>query len=194
MNEVEIKFRVASLTALRRELRRAGFRLVTRRTHEVNTLYDLPGQPLRNRGELLRLRRYGRVWTLTFKGRARIGRHKARDEFETRIHDGPAMESILSATGFSAGFCYEKFRTEFADRRGHVVIDETPIGNFAEIEGPPRWIDSIARKLRLSPDDYITDSYAGLFMQWKLRTGSQAKNLLYAEVKKEPGSVARKRP
>jgi adenylate cyclase class 2 len=182
MQEVEIKFRIAGLPALRRSLRAAGFRVATRRTHEMNTLYDLPGNPLRTRGELLRLRLYGKHWTVTHKARAIVGRHKSRTEIETRVTDGAALEAILQACGFQPGFRYEKFRTELTDGRGHVVIDETPIGNFAEIEGPPRWIDQIARRLQIKPAQYITDSYAGLFFQWKSQTGSKAQNMLFAEV------------
>jgi len=59
-NEVEIKFRVDDLRRLARKLKAAGFRLVTPRTREINTLYDLPGAVLRNRKELLRLRQYGK--------------------------------------------------------------------------------------------------------------------------------------
>ena len=47
--EVEIKFRIGDLMALTRALKRAGFRRITRSTHEVNSLYDLPGQQLRAR-------------------------------------------------------------------------------------------------------------------------------------------------
>ena len=46
--EIEIKFRVDDVRALARRLRSAGFRQVTRRTHESNTLYDLPGQSCEN--------------------------------------------------------------------------------------------------------------------------------------------------
>jgi adenylate cyclase class 2 len=185
MQEVEIKFRISDLRSLKRALRKIGFHLATGRTHEMNTLYDLTGNPLRRRGELLRLRQYGKVWTVTFKSRARLGRHKSRTEIETRVADGPAFAAILLAAGFKPAFAYEKFRTEFTDARGHVVIDETPIGVFGEIEGPPRWIDSIASKLQIEKADYLTDSYAGLFFQWKLQTKSKAENMLYAEVKKK---------
>jgi inorganic triphosphatase YgiF len=65
--EIEIKFRVANLAGLARKLRRVGFRVVTKRTLEMNTLYDLPGEVLRRRRELLRLRHYGSEWTLTHK-------------------------------------------------------------------------------------------------------------------------------
>ena len=70
--EIEIKFRVADLRALARKLRAAGFRVTTRRTHEMNTLYDLPGGVLRARKELLRLRKYGSQWTLTHKSKSRL--------------------------------------------------------------------------------------------------------------------------
>ena len=81
-NEVEIKFLVADARALARRLRTAGFRLVTRRTHEMNVLYDLPGHPLRRRGEILRLRKYGNRWTFTHKSKGTAKRHKSRQELD----------------------------------------------------------------------------------------------------------------
>ena len=89
--EIEIKFRIPSIPALSRRLRAAGFRLVTRRTHEMNTLYDLPGQVLRQRGDLLRLRKYGSEWVLTHKAKGTAGRHKSRVETETKITDGKGL-------------------------------------------------------------------------------------------------------
>ena len=76
--EIEIKFRVTDLQALARKLREVGFRMVTPRTHEMNTLYDLPGDVLRARKELLRLRKYGSEWTLTHKAKKKTGRHSSR--------------------------------------------------------------------------------------------------------------------
>ena len=182
--EVEIKFRVDNLRALARPLRAAGFRQITPRTHEMNILYDLPGQPLRRRGELLRLRRYGKQWLLTHKAKGAAGRHKARQETETKISDGKKMDAILRALGFEPSFRYEKFRAEWDDGKGHVVTDETPIGKFGEIEGPPRWIDATARRLGIHRSDYITENYAGLFQQWKQRSGSPAEEMTFKAVKK----------
>jgi len=180
--EIEIKFRVEDVRALNRSLRQSGFRLVTPRTHEINTLYDLPGQRLRKRGELLRLRKYGLKWTLTHKAKGKAGRHKTRVENETQVSDGPRMDIILQALGFAPTFHYEKFRAEWSDGKGHVVVDETPVGNFGEIEGPTRWIDQTARRLRVSPDHYITDTYAALFFSWKKRTRSSAREMTFTAV------------
>lgn len=187
-NEIEIKFRVDDVRALNRLLRKSGFRLVTPRTHEMNTLYDLPGQPLRKRGELLRLRKYGSEWVLTHKAKGEPGRHKTRVENETKVADGTKMEAILRALGFAPTFRYEKFRAEWSDGKGHVVVDETPIGNFGEIEGPSRWIDRTAGVLRIQHSDYITQTYADLFFQWKRQTRSPAKEMTFKAVRSKARS------
>jgi len=183
--EIEIKFRVADVGLLNRRLRRARFRLVTPRTHEMNALYDLPGQTLLKRGDLLRLRRYGEAWVLTHKAKGHTGRHKMRIETETRLADGERMDRILRALGFRPTFRYEKFRAEWSDGHGQVLVDETPIGNFGEIEGPARWIDRTAKLLGIHPRDYLTDTYAGLFFAWKRRTRSPADEMTFRAI---PGS------
>jgi len=181
--EVEIKFRVGDPRGLGRRLRAAGFRLLTPRTHEFNTLYDLPGQTLRHRGELLRLRKYGNEWLLTHKAKGKYTRHKSREETQTKVSDGSQMEAILRALGYEPSFRYEKFRAEWGDSKGNVVVDHTPIGDFGEIEGPPRWIDQTAKKLGIAREDYLTLNYAALFFEWKRRTGSPAEEMTFRAVR-----------
>ena len=173
-NEIEIKFHVEDVRTLNQSLRTSGFRLLTPRTRELNTLYDLPGHLLRKRGELLRLRKYGREWLLTHKAKGKAGRHKTRVENQTGIADGARMEAILRALGFGPIFRYEKFRAEWSDGKGRVVVDETPIGIFGEIEGRSRWIDRTARMLHIPRGSYITSTYADLFFQWKQRSKNSA--------------------
>jgi adenylate cyclase class 2 len=183
--EIEIKFRVAEVRALRHKLRATGFRLATPPTHEMNTLYDLPGEVLRTKKELLRIRKYGSTWTLTHKRGGKKGRHSSREELETRVSDGKKMDLILCALGYSPTFRYEKFREEWTDGKGQLVVDETPIGNFCEIEGPPRWIDATAKKLEVSQADYITKNYATLFVEWTHQTGSKAKEMTFLAVRQK---------
>ncbi len=180
-DEVEIKVEVSDVPALEDRLRSLGFNLETASTHELNTLYDTATGKLRKSGQLLRLRQYGDTWTLTHKARGRKGIHKTREETETKLADGAAMNAILLALGYHQSFCYEKFRAEWSDAEGHVVVDRTPIGNFAEIEGPPEWIDSTAERLAIDPKQYITKNYAELFLEWKQRTGSPANAMTFAE-------------
>jgi adenylate cyclase class 2 len=121
---------------------------------------------------------------LTHKAKGKAGRHKIRVENETRVADGGKMDAILLALGFQPTFRYEKFRAEWSDGKGHVVVDETPIGNFGEIEGPSRWIDNAARLLEIRPEQYITETYAGLFFAWKRRTKSPAAEMTFRAVPK----------
>jgi adenylate cyclase, class 2 len=184
-HEVEIKFRIADEEGLIARLRQLGFHQITPRTHEMNTLFDLPGHPLRDRGDVLRLRKYGEMWVLTHKTKAKktAGPHKTRLETETRVENGEKMEGILRALQFEPSFRYEKFRAEWKGGDGHVVIDETPIGNFGEIEGPAEWIDSVARDLQIDRKSYITETYSGLFVAWKCETHSKAKEMTFEAIR-----------
>jgi adenylate cyclase class 2 len=93
------------------------------------------------------------------------GRHKSREEFETAVSDAANAAKILNRLGFLDCFRYEKYRTEFARSHepGVVMLDETPIGNFLEIEGPPDWIDETAHELGFDEDKYMTASYGTLY-------------------------------
>jgi adenylate cyclase class 2 len=182
--EVEIKFSIHDMRQLERKLKQAGFRQVTASTHEMNTLYDLPGHPLRAQGALLRLRKYGSKWVLTHKAKGKAGRHKSRTETETAVDDGKKMDVILQCLGFRPSFRYEKYRAEWTDGNGHVVLDETPVGDFGEIEGPAQWIDKTAKVLGIAHADYNTKSYAEVFFDWKRRTKSTAAEMTFDAVEK----------
>jgi adenylate cyclase class 2 len=180
--EVEIKFFVSHPKELEAKLKHLGFRCETPSTHEINTLYDLAGQKLRRKGELLRLRSYGDKWKLTHKAKGVAGKHKSRAELETSVSDGKHMDGILRALGFAPTFVYEKFRSEWSDGEGHVVLDHTPIGDIAEIEGKSRWIDRTAKTLGVGREDYVTKSYSELFFDWKRKTKQKAMNMTFREI------------
>jgi adenylate cyclase class 2 len=78
------------------------------------------------------------------------------------------MIAITERLGFQRAFRYQKYRTEYRlpGSSGLATLDETPIGVYLELEGKPAWIDRTARKLGFQESDYITDSYAGLYLEW----------------------------
>ena len=63
-------------------------------------------------------------------------------------------------------------------------MDHTPIGDFCEIEGKPRWIDATANKLGVQREAYITKNYATLFAEWKEESGSAAAEMTFKAVKR----------
>jgi adenylate cyclase class 2 len=184
--ETEIKFRVADTAALETKLSSTGFRLITPRSFESNTLYDTVDRSLRIRRELVRIRSYAGRWLLTHKRVPDSGigedRHKHRVETETELSDGDALAEVFASLGLVPVFRYEKWRTEWSDDAGHCVVDETPLGLFAELEGTPEWIDRITSQLGIAPEDQTTMSYGRLFEQWRDSTGSTAQDLTFAAV------------
>lgn len=184
--ETEIKFVVANVAELNQRLEAAGFTLATPRSFESNVLYDTPERSMRARTEILRIRDYAGHWTVTHKRLPEVGpgedRHKHRIETETTVGDGAVLAEVFRSIGLTEAFRYEKWRTEWSEGSGHCVIDETPIGNYAELEGEPEWIDRIAARIGLEQSAYITLSYGRLFEQWRERTGSKARDLTFAAV------------
>jgi adenylate cyclase class 2 len=192
--EIEVKLRIPDGQRLLRHLARLKAKLTRGRVHEMNTLYDTPDGDLARQGQMLRLRverpaghadgagKARKVakekpeiyaW-LTFKGPAKgaqanePGRYKVREEHELRIADHQEMPRILAALGLRPWFRYEKFRSTFKlpGRSGlKLVLDETPIGLFVELEGEPGEINRAAGLLGFGASDYINQSYGALFME-----------------------------
>ena len=188
--ETEIKFRVPHLPALNQRLQTAGFTLLTPRSFESNILYDTPDRRMRARTEILRIRSYAGRWTVTHKrlpdDRPGEDSHKHRVETETEVADGSALAEVFLSLGLVAAFRYEKWRTEWQDGEGHCVVDETPIGNYAELEGHAEWIDRAAERLGILRADYITLSYGRLFDLWREQHGSAATDLTFQAISSTP--------
>ena len=180
--EIEIKLRLpGNLGKIRRALRDHGFRVSRSRLHEYNVLLDTSSRVLRSHGKLIRLRRVGTHTLLTYKGPSEQGRYKKRHEIEVVLPDAFRVEQIFQELGYHPIFRYEKFRTEYAKApaTGKVLVDETPIGNYLEIEGSPRWIDNTARLLGFSAGDYITRSYGYLYLAYCRERRISPDNMLF---------------
>jgi adenylate cyclase class 2 len=182
--EIEIKLRLPEkLEKIRRTLRERGFRVAKGRILESNVLFDNSKRTLRKHGKLIRLRRAGPHRLLTYKGPAEQSRYKKRLEIEIDFNGGVGLDEILTHLGYRPVFRYEKYRTEYARPRvdGKVLLDETPIGNFLEIEGSPRWIDRTARLLGFSEADYITRSYGYLYLAYCRERRLRPKDMLFSD-------------
>jgi adenylate cyclase, class 2 len=188
-HETEVKLRVRDARALKRRLTEMGFHPAQARHYESNQLFDFSDLRLRRAGCLVRLRTAGGRAVLTFKGPAvKSARYKIRPEIETEVEDGKRLWQILESIGLEPTFRYEKYRTTYAltgDRnQGHdLVYDETPIGNYLEIEGPQRWIDQVARQLGYSHQDYVTTSYGRLYLEYCQLKRKKPGNMVFSASK-----------
>lgn len=182
--ETEVKIPIQDRRAeLKSRLRRAGFQTSAARVFEANTLYDDAAQTLRTRKEILRLRQAGDTAVITFKGVPGPGPYKSREEIETWIGSFEEMQKVLDRLGFSPVFRYEKYRTEFkkdSENQGVVTLDETPIGDFLELEGPGDWIDKTAQLLGFTRDEYVLESYGRLYLAHCERLGLQPSHMVFS--------------
>ena len=169
--ETEIKLRVSNPRAIKRRLAELGFAAVEPRHFERNLLFDFPDLRLRKARSLLRLRFEGTRYLVTFKGAPLESRsYKIRREIETEVEDWRRLKEVFASLGLHEVFRYEKYRTTYAPRSqreashaGLAVYDETPIGNFIELEGPKPWIDAVAERLGYKREEFITASYGRLY-------------------------------
>ncbi len=164
--ENEIKLRIESVQQARELLARAQARLVRARHFEDNLIVDDAARALGSRGCLLRLRRTPIEARLTYKGpREVVAGIKTREEIEVETGAGDALEVLLARLGFVPVFRYQKYREVYELGEAEVVIDETPIGCYLEIEGALSAVRDAARTLGFAPSTFIAASYADLFLE-----------------------------
>jgi adenylate cyclase, class 2 len=175
--ETEIKLKVAEpgelsnrLVRVTDRLKEMGATISQPREFEDNYAFDFPDRRIVLAGSLLRVRILSRGTLLTFKGpvgqNPLPGRFKAREETEVSFGaaDAGALMAIMKGMGMEPVFQYQKYRTAWEWRDLHILVDETPIGTYLELEGPEDLIDEGARELGYGSSDYITSSYRDLYL------------------------------
>jgi len=168
--EVEVKLPAKDLSALRESLRGQGARLLAPAHEEVNDLYDYPSEDasrsLFASGRTLCLRTAAGKAIVTYKGKARFQNGvKTREEREVEVSSGGEAHGILEGLGLSRRFRYEKRREEWSFEECTVALDQTPIGDFVEVEGDPASIRRVFVCLGLDFGEAIPYSYAELYQR-----------------------------
>jgi adenylate cyclase class 2 len=162
--ETEVKLPAADLEGLRQTLTRLGARLTRGRHFEDNVLFDDATGSLAEAGAVLRLRRTPGASLLTYKGPRRVEDGiKVREERQSEVGKPDEIHAIFTTLGFRAVFRYQKYREVWTHRGQEILLDETPVGSFVEIEGDPEGIRAVTADLGLDRGAYMTDSYVDLF-------------------------------
>jgi adenylate cyclase class 2 len=118
---------------------------------------------------------------LTFTGPVQPALMKLREELETVVGDGEILLNVLEQLGLHVWFRYQKYREEFAYEDVILAVDETPVGTFVEIEGSEQGICTMTATLGKSPDDFLLDSYRGLFLKHREEFGLTGPDMLFDE-------------
>jgi adenylate cyclase class 2 len=181
------------------------------RVHEWNVIFDTPRNDLAKRGQLLRIRvetprngpkrpkRERKRVVLTFKRPMEQGTepmvpmhadggYKVREEIELEVADAENLTKIFEGLGMKGWFRYEKYRTTYQlpgskkwAKGLWIELDETSIGTFVELEGPPQAIDRAAKELGFSKHEYIAMNYLSLYLEHCRAQGIEPRDMMFPE-------------
>jgi len=162
--EREVKLRFDSVEDARAALVTSDATPLRCRRLQEDYLLDDAAETLHHRRCVLRVRVEAGKSLVTFKGPVQVSLMKVREELETVVGDGDTMLRCFEHLGYRVWFRYQKYREEYALGDVTIAIDETPVGVFVEIEGTEQGITQMALALGRTTDDYVLDSYRGLFL------------------------------
>lgn len=174
--EAEIKFRVDNENELIGKLKALGAEK-TKEGLEHNEVFD--NGDIREKGILLRLRRFGGKNILTFKTAITKGEFKKADEIETEINDFQRTKKILENLGFGVFWIYEKETSRFLLDGTKISLDRLPFGTYMEIEGEESGIRNVIERLGLDPQKGITETYFELYENLCKEQGKEMENLVF---------------
>lgn len=189
--EIEVKFYVRDLAKVEQHLIKSNACLAQKRVLETNLRFDTADTALGRYRRVLRLRRPAPGFTandpqglLTYKGPTQSGQAiSIRQEIEVVVSDFETASHLLEALGYQMVVMYEKWRTVYLLDQVDIDLDETPLGNFIEVEGPnTAAIQDVAQKLDLDWEARSGESYMALFNRVRLVKELTVQNLSFAEL------------
>jgi adenylate cyclase class 2 len=168
MLETEMKIPFAGLDAVRQRLIVSGATRRLKCSLEENWVLDDSNGSLQRAGRLLRLRRCGDGALLTLKeaGQFEAG-VKSRPEFETKVEDSEGILAVLRALGYAPVLRYQKRRETWSFGGVQVCLDETPMGEFVELEGDTSALRPVAVRLGLDPGCAVAGTYLDLWRAFR---------------------------
>jgi len=183
-DEREVKIRLPDADACAAALEAAGARPLEPRRLEDDRLFDDGQGALARSDRVIRLRSKvpldgsgaGEGCVLTYKGPARVeDGHRIREEVETAVADAEALVLVLERLGYRSSFRYQKMRRLYDWEGALIAVDQTPLGDFLEIEGSAAAIEDLAARLGHEPSEFLTASYPAL---WREARGADGGDML----------------
>lgn len=184
--EIEAKFAIRDLPAALRRLETAGGQLIVPRTHEYNLRFDTPNGQLNAQHIVLRLRRSDDV-RLTVKtpaqGAAATIASRNEAELSLQADDFETARTLLEMLGYTVVWIYEKYRRIYRLGEALLTADETPIGDFIEIEAPSEaQVLQLAQRIGLDAAAACPLSYQALFHLAAAQLRPPPQHLTFAEL------------
>ncbi len=161
--ESEVKIKIDNIDAIKAKLHEIRAEPYKKKALQTDVYFDNKSK-LKKTDQTLRLRDNQ---ILAYKGPAQKKQKlKIREEIEVMIDNGNYMKEILAKLGYIPTRTKEKYREGYIFHLTQICIDETPMGNFIEIEGSKEGVYDVAKRLGFTEKNFITKSYTALWEEY----------------------------
>ena len=157
--ETEVKIKIDAVEPVKQRLLEIKAELYKKRALEQDVFFDNK-RKLEKSDQLLRLRDN---ILLTYKGPKTLKQMKVRQEIEVMIDNKNNLVQIFEKLGYIPSGKKEKYRESYVFGMTKICVDETPMGNFIEIEGTKKSVITAAEKLGFSKKQFIAKTYNALW-------------------------------
>ena len=161
--ETEVKIKIDSIDAIKAKILEMRAELFKKRALQIDIAFDNKAK-LKKSGECLRIRDNA---ILTYKGPKQKGsKMKIREELEVMVDNGKYLAEILNKLGYFPTQRKEKYREAYIFHLTQICLDETPMGNFLEIEGSKEGVLDVAKRLGYTEKQFNNQSYGTLWEEY----------------------------
>ncbi len=176
--EIEVKYKLKDKKVVLDWLNQNAKEIKNRYMDRTYSLWDRI-KALSRMGVFVRTRQEGSKHTFTIKTRdlKLVSRYAERTEYNLEIEDASRMAEMLRMIGLEDMRILEKYRTMWKYKVCIIVIDETPIGDFIEIEGPKQNLEELIKILKLK-GKRITQAYWDVYRDYCRKKGIDEENNL----------------
>lgn len=164
MREIEVKFEIENIEAVKHKIESIGARYEGLYP-QLDIWFDTREEILKRKGCGLRLRLQGEEATLTLKEKLVVGKLvREAEEHEVGVDDFDKTKEILEKLGFQEKLSYQKEREEWVIENVSIILDRVEnLGVFLELEGAKEDIEEVIKKLGLEKAQRITEHYGQIY-------------------------------
>ncbi len=179
MREVELKAVVDDLASARKQVEKAGAKLLFEGKLS-DTRYDVESRELTERDEVLRVRRYeapesSRTY-LDWKGPTEMQDvYKIREEISTLVDDPDSLREMLTRLGFVIVMETNREVAQYEFGGATIRFEQYPrMDVLVEVEGEPEVIEEAIDALGIARGQFTSDRLARFVERFEQRTGVKA--------------------
>ena len=171
MKEIEARILEVDVSEMRRRLKQIGAKKVfDGKVHTI--IFDFSSESLKRKGQMLRLRTFGKQAVLCYKGKPNASKKfKLKEEIEVSVDNFKDTALILKRLGFKKMWSYTKRRESYKLGKATVEIDKYPkIPALIEIEAPTgKEVVALVKKLGYEMKDTTNANFPEILKLYKLR-------------------------